>query len=310
MVKHLESFELKMSHYKKYTEKFKRGDSYKNLNGIITETLTDIEKNGLHINEELFEFHFLNKAEKPKNEFVFTSYNIFTSTGRPSNTYNGINYAALNKENGCRSVFDSRFGKDGMLIMMDYSAYHPHIIANLINFKLDLSTNFYDFIGQQYFNVNKCDDDLIKKSKNLTFVNLYGGVRDEYKHILYFQKMDEYINHRWNFFKTNEYVETPIFKRRITKKHISDASPNKLFNYILQASETEFSMRSINTINQFLKKKSSKVILYTYDSILLDCCKDDGIKTIKEIKEIMVDNHFPVKCYAGKNYNVMSSINI
>ena len=39
----------------------------------------------------------------------YTQYNPYTSTGRPSNRYNGINYAALNKEDGTRDRFVSRF---------------------------------------------------------------------------------------------------------------------------------------------------------------------------------------------------------
>lgn len=311
IVKHLEFFENIVTYYSKYVDDFKKYESYKNLNGIITETLTDVEHNGLHVNECIFSSSFPDKSDIPVDGFVYTEYNMFTSTGRPSNRCNGVNYAALNKENGCRASFDSRFGKDGMLITMDYSAYHPHIIANLINFKLNLNDNIYDYLGRYYFNIDReCSGDEIKKSKNLTFVNLYGGIRKEFEYIPYFQKTAEYIKHRWEYFNDNGYIETPIFKRRITKKHMMDDSPNKLFNYILQAAETEFSIKNINMVNRYLMGKKSKVVLYTYDSILLDACKDDGIDTLRQVKEIMIDNQFPVKCYAGRNYNESSLITL
>jgi hypothetical protein len=105
-------------------------------------------------------------------------------------------------------------------------------------------------------------------------------------------------------------VETPVFKRRITEHHISDPNPNKLFNYLLQAAETEFSIQNISRINDFLRNKESKVVLYTYDSILVDLSKNDGMETVHHIKNTMIDNQFPVKCYVGKNYNDLCEIEI
>ena len=308
--KHIESFELKYNHYKKYIDNFSKDQSYNSLNGIITETLTDIESNGLYINQEVFNNFFGNKKVKVNNNLVYTEYFLLTATGRPSNKFGGVNYAALNKENGCRSSFISRHGEDGMLINMDYSAYHPRIIANLINFDIALNANFYEYIGKYYFKTDKMDEELIKKSKQITFQNLYGNIRNEYLEIPYYKKVKEYIEHRWDFFNENGYVETPIFKRRITTKHILDPSPSKLFNYILQASETEFLIQSVNSVNEYLKNKCSKVILYTYDSVLIDTCKVDGKDTLKEVKRIMENNRFPVKCSVGRDYQNMTVIEL
>lgn len=310
LAKHLEKYNNICKYFEHHMENFKYDESYKQLNGIITETLAEVESYGLYIDEVKFNEFFKEKQIQSDSSFVYTEYNIFTSTGRPSNRFGKINYAALNKEDGCRSSFVSRFGDEGMLLSMDYSAYHPHIIANLINYRLDLSVNIYEYLAKQYFEKEEINADDLKKAKNLTFQNLYGEVRDEYKHIDYFKKVDEYITHRWNFFNRNKYVETPVFKRRITEKHIHNPNPNKLFNYLLQAAETEFSIQNINQVNNYLKNKKSKVVLYTYDSILIDVCKDDRLETLKNIKTIMVDNQFPVKCYVGKNYQDLVLINI
>ena len=35
----------------------------------------------------------------------YTEYNLYTSTGRPSNKFGGVNFAALNKEDGSRNSF-------------------------------------------------------------------------------------------------------------------------------------------------------------------------------------------------------------
>ena len=70
--KHIESFELKYNHYKKYIDNFSKDQSYNSLNGIITETLTDIESNGLYINQEVFNNFFGNKKVKVNNNLVYT----------------------------------------------------------------------------------------------------------------------------------------------------------------------------------------------------------------------------------------------
>ena len=308
LTKHFESFEDKYDFYKSDILKFKSSYSYKMMNGVITETLCKMESNGVCVDLDEFHKHFPDK--KIDGNITYTEYNLFTSTGRPSNHFGGINYAALNKENGCRRSFISRYGNDGMLITIDYSAYHPRIIANLARYPIDVNVNIYEFLAKQYFNVDIVNNELLNKSKQLTFINLYGGVKDEYLHIPYFQKVNEYVTHRWKFFNDNGYVETPVFKRKITKNHIVDSSPNKLFNYILQGSETEISIQHISRVNDYLENKKTKVVLYTYDSITLDTHKDDGLNTLVDIKNILIDNQFPVKCYAGNNYQDMTLINI
>jgi DNA polymerase I-like protein with 3'-5' exonuclease and polymerase domains len=173
-----------------------------------------------------------------------------------------------------------------------------------------LDTDVYEFLGKAYFHKEKLTPEEIKLSKNQTFQNFYGGIKEEYLNIDFFKKTHEYITHRWKFFEKNGYVETPVFKRRITEHHISDPNPNKLFNYLLQAAETEFSIQNISRINDFLRNKESKVVLYTYDSILVDLSKNDGMETVHHIKNTMIDNQFPVKCYVGKNYNDLCEIEI
>lgn len=311
LVKQMEIFEEKYKQYKDEISTFHTDKAFSNINGIITETLAQLESNGLCVNPKEFNKHFGDKGVQPVEDKVYTEYNIFTSTGRPSNRFFGINYAALNKEDGCRKSFVSRFGKDGMLLVIDYSAYHPHIIANLVNYKdITFETDVYDFLGRLYLKKDKLTEADIKKSKNITFQNLYGGIRKEYRAIPFFKEIEQYIEHRWKFFKENGYVETPVWKRKITDKHIVDANPNKLFNYILQASETEFSLQNINRVNEYLKNKKTCVILYTYDAILLDACKDDKHQTLKDVKQMMIDNQFPVKCYSGNNYHEMSLISL
>ena len=310
MTKHIEKFEMIFTHFKESLFEFEPDYSFAQINGVITETLSEVEGNGIHIDIGTFNKHFSDRGVTEHYPFVYSEYNLFTSTGRPSNRFSKVNYAALNKDDGSRTSFTSRFGPNGILVCFDYSAYHPHIVANLINFKIDLNVNVYELLGKAYFNKETLTPEEVKSSKNLTFQNFYGGIKEEYKTIEFFKKTSEYIDHRWNFFLKNGYVETPVFKRRITTNHIFDPNPNKLFNYLLQAAETEFSVRNISRINDFLRTKQSKVVLYTYDSILIDASKADGKETLLQIRDMMVDNQFPVKCHVGGNYNDLCEIEL
>ncbi len=294
---------------KVYVKK-KYDDSYHVVNSAIIETLQSIESHGLQIDSEQFEKHFPERKHLVINNKVYTEYNIFTSTGRPSNRFGGINYSALNKDNECRKSFVSRHGNDGLLVMLDYSAYHPHIIGKLIRYNFPEGVNIYRYLGQYYFKTEDLSEDQLKKSKTLTFQQLYGSISEEYVKIPYFAKIREYIQHRWEFFNEFGYIETPIFKRPITKNHLKDANPNKLFNYILQASETEFSVQSLMDINRYLTDKLTKPVLYTYDSILFDVNKFEGTTVLMEITRLMQNQGFPTKCYFGQNYHDMQTVTI
>jgi hypothetical protein len=104
-------------------------------------------------------------------------------------------------------------------------------------------------------------------------------------------------------------VETPIFKRKITEHHIKEPNPNKLFNYILQATETEIAIPVIRELNKFLRKRKTKAVLYTYDSVLFDFCRFDEKDTLSGIVNIMrKDNRFPIKLYVGDSYASLNQI--
>lgn len=286
---------LKSIKYDIYNESY-----YQKINNYVIKSLSEVESNGLFVDIERFHTHFDSKVD---NGFVYSQYNLHTSTGRPSNRFGGVNYAALNKEDGSRRCFISRFLKDGVMVLIDYSAFHPRIICELTNFKLSQEVNFYKYISQLFFKKNNVDSQDIEDAKSLTFKQLYGGVEEQYGHIQFFYNLKGYINDNWNFFKENGYALTPFFGRKILTSQIQDPNPNKLFNYILQAAETEIAVPIIGEINNLLSCKNSKSVLYTYDSILLDVHISDleFIKT--EVIEVMKSNNrFPVKCYTGKSY--------
>lgn len=285
--------------------------SFDFLNNIAINRFAQLESIGIGIDKPTLSLQFgEEQLQNTKDGLIFSQYNLFTSTGRPSNRFGGINFAAMNKTDGSREPIISRYGIDGMLVMVDYSAFHPRLIAKLSNYPLDFDTNPYEYLAKYFFKKKNVSDAEIGEAKGYTFQQFYGGIQPRFAKIPYFKKAQEYIDHRWSYFKENGFVETPIYFRKIKECHIEDPSPNKLFNYILQAYETEVAVLTLGRILDHLKGRATQPVLYTYDSLLFDAHRQDGQETIRQIRDIMVDKTFPVKVYVGKSYADMAKIEI
>ena len=246
-----------------------------------------IERNGIKIDKDEFKKHF---DRDPQDEFVFTSYNLKTLTTRPSNKYDGINYAALNKENGCRKSFIPR---NDVFVEYDISAYHPTLSGHLIDFDFgddDIHKTFASMYGVDY-----------KKAKELTFKQLYGGVFKEYEHLEYFKKIKLYIDELWDNFTENGWIESPISGYQFNEDELDNMNPQKLFNYVLQNLETATNIRILIELHKLLRGKKSKIVLYTYDSFLFDL--DESEDLIKEIEQVFKKYKVNVKSSYGRNYD-------
>jgi hypothetical protein len=261
-------------------------------NNKATLAFFGIEKNGITINENIFYEHF-----KPNQSFysiqdskIYTNYNLYTTTRRPSNAFNGINFAALNKENGSRKSF---IPQNHRFVEIDISAYHPHLAANLVGYDFgdqDVHQVFADMYGVSY-----------DESKNLTFKQLYGGVFREYENLEYFQLIKQYINNIWEEFNNSGKVITPISGYCFEKSKLDNMNPQKLFNYILQNYESSNNVHILMDIHKLLKGKNTKLILYTYDSVLIDY--DDEEKLFNSIKNIFKKHNLKIKVKNGTNYD-------
>ena len=77
-------------------------------------------------------------------------------------------------------------------------------------------------------------------------------------------------------------AEEKTFEEWLTE--LKDINPQKLFNYLLQNLETSTNVLIVWDIIKLLKNKKTKIVLYTYDSILLDYHNDDNVlELIKEV---------------------------
>lgn len=311
LMKHLEVFSELCESIEKVIEKY-RGCSdspcFNLLNFRVIDIMRDLEVNGICVDVDKFKQHF--GARIYKNNMVYSQYNLLTAAGRPSNRFGGVNYAALNKEDESRSCFVSRFGKEGKLWLVDYSAFHPRLICYIVGYDLPPGVvDIYRYLGEMYFRKKTLSDSDIEEAKKITFRQLYGGVEEKYQYIKYFVHLKDFVNKKWRDFQENGFVLTPWFLRKIDNKHLKDANPYKLFNYILQASELEMASPTIMKLNDYMKSSLSKPVLYTYDSLLFDIHSSESDRILPCIIDTMSVGHkLPVKTYCGDNYNNMTQI--
>mgnify|MGYP000446835404 CR=1 FL=1 len=224
----------------------------------------------------------------------FCEYNLFTLTGRPSNHFNNINYAALNKEDGSRKRFTSRFDK-GFLMEIDLSGFHLYLIYTILGLKFP--ENIYNELSK-YYPKNE-------NPKEYTFKQIYGGIDKELQEIDPFKSINNLIRQTFISYKTGN-LKTFLFDKPMILE--SNLSQTKVFNYMLQNLETEFNANLLESINKFLRERNSKLILYTYDSFLIDFSMEDGNKVLKELIGLFGDIPFKIK--VGTNYHELKNIRV
>ena len=259
---------------------------HQEYNDNIIDNLTYLESAGLRYDKNI----------------VFSEYNPYTSTGRPSNRFGGINFAALNKIDGSRQPFKSRF-QNGMLVEFDYDAYHLRLIGEVVDYKFP-EGSVHEHMARFYGDVT------YDESKNQSFQYLYGHIPIDVVQINpFFGKVHDYINEIWSVYKQREFITSNIYNKKIFRKNLSDMNRNKLFNYKIQLMETENNMKMLSNLIPFLESYKSKLILYSYDSFLFDFNLDDGVDFLKKTKKIIESNGlFPTKTSKGTNYHEMEDI--
>ena len=81
----------------------------------------------------------------------------------------------------------------------------------------------------------------------------------------------------------------------------------KLFNYILQNTETYYNVLILEKIIEIIKHCKTNIIHYTYDSFLLDVDKDEK-DIVLSILNVFKEYGFSTKVEAGSNYNSLKRI--
>jgi hypothetical protein len=254
----------------------------------------NIEKNGVKVDKNCFIEHYNGKLTNPqfnlKRSKIYTQYNLYTTTSRPSNTFNGINFAALNKDNNERICYRPENDK---FIELDFQGYHPRLIGEMVNWHFPKDINTYTLLGQ-LLGVTQ------QEAKELTFKQLYGGVWSEYQYKPFFKDVNMFIDDMWDTYQYG--------KRFVTENKIfmpdADMTRSKLFNYIVQSKETSTNVELLKLIFKLLEGKKTKLVLYTYDAFLFDYSNEDK-ELIQELINIL---EYPVNIKQGKTYHGLEKL--
>lgn len=272
------------------------------MNDISIPIYYFIEQSGLKVDSNILIEHFGEKVKKFIHDgFVYSNYWPYTTTGRPTNTF-GINFSALNKSDGSRKSFVSRF-ENGTLILIDFESFHLRLIADLIDFPQPTEP-FHEYLGKEYFKVAELTAEQYDEGKQRTFSYLYGDDRHG-SPIAFFDAVYRWREAFWIDAQLKGYFVTKS-GRKMFLSNIECPTKSKTFNYLLQATESEESAKLLYNLIPLYKNAQSKLILYTYDSILIDFCQDDGVTLLQQTKSTLEHGgHYPVRMYSGQNYHEM-----
>ena len=263
-------------------------------NGPLTRVFHTIESNGIKVDKQCFIDAYGDNLTYPQLNLskgrIYSQYNLYTLTGRPSNTYNSINFAALDKNNGERACYRPTNDK---FIEFDIQGYHPRILGDMIDFNFG-DRNVYETLSE-LLGVSP------QEAKELTFKQLYGGVWKDYRDQPFFRDIVTLTDGIWDEYNYNGAYST---RNRIFIRD-ADMTQSKLLNYIIQSHETSNNVAILDNILTYLKDKQTKLVLYTYDAFLFDYSKEDGTKLLTDIQSII---NYPVNIKQGKSYHGLEKI--
>jgi hypothetical protein len=295
--KHYEDKENLFGLVKPIISQFKENDDIYNFNNNqTTKVFFEIENNGIKIDKECFIDCYGNDLKHPEFNIlkgkIYSHYNLYTTTSRPSNSYNHINFVALNKNNGERLCY--RPAND-MFIEFDIQGYHPRLLGEMINFSFLNTRNTYETLATIL-------DVSPEEAKELTFKQIYGGVWKEYQNKPFFKDIVKLTDNIWDEYQFARYYDTQ------NRKFINDGSDmtqSKLLNYIIQSKETSTNVKILKDIVDYLQDKQTKLVLYTYDAFLFDFAKSDGKDTLIKLQQIIT---YPTNIKKGKTYHNLQKI--
>jgi len=273
---------------------------FRKYNKAITESLFRVERNGMYADSKAFSKVF-GKDLTDSDGLSYSNYNLYTQTGRPSNAYKGVNYAALEQKE--REVFESRFD-GGKLLSVDYDAFHLRIVSSIMGYDAP-EGSFHEHLAKLYFGED-IDEEDYKEAKKFTFQFIYNprGIPDELLQLEFFQGVKDLTEKIWEVYKEHGIIQTGKYHRQISGSKIDNFNPAKALSYSLQSTGTEIVMKKAKKCMDYINENEykTKVVLYLYDSLLFDLHPDDPDSLVEEIEEIMEDGKLTVNSKIGKTF--------
>lgn len=225
------------------------------------------------------------------DEWKKQNYMWYTATGRPSNAWDSFNFSAMNKKDGSRDKIRSRF-EGGKIVQFDYDAFHIKLLAKILQ---------YEFSSHPYEQIQKdlgIDMDY-DQFKGKVFQNIYGTITPEFMNHPFFQSVQALIDETYDRYKTDGMVKSWFYEKRF--RDIQDATPNKVFNYVLQSLETEYNVRKIKSILPHIQNKKSLFMMYLYDAFVFDIHPDE-MDIIDTLQTAFETDNMSVKIYTGNDF--------
>lgn len=268
-------------------------------NKTATNVFYLLEQSGLGVYYEAF-----NKLFTPRNPIyntvdntVFTNYNLYNATSRPTNAFNSVNFAALPKSDEHRKCFRPT---GDYFVEFDFDGYHLRLLADQIGYELT-NESAHKQLAKLYFEKEEITDEEYAEAKQINFHAIYGKIPDKWAFLDIFERIDKFIKELWTRYETDGEVLAPISGKPFTKR-LKDMNPQKLMNYVMQSLETSRNILILKEVFRYLKDKKTKAVLYTYDSILFDFNKEDGKELLENLEEILSENgKYPVKFKFANN---------
>jgi len=303
--KHYEYQEVK---FKKYVNniidyKIINESYYKELNNT-SKIFYNLEKVGIPIDEDSETIKLIkDKDYHILNNRGYLNYYLYNKTSRPSCTLSNINIYSLSKSNNEREFITSSLNSN--LIEIDYNGYHSRLVGRLISVELPKND-----IYENYFKLQFPPEYTRKQLKIGTISQLYGYTNKKLiEKEIFWKKVTQLKNYLWNNYNIGN-LKSKIFNKPLSKILTKVNSSGKLLSYYIQNYETEFNSRIINNINTYILENSlnSVLILYNFDSFLIEWSKDDSKFHFNNILKIIEDNDFYLNIKFGKNYKELNSI--
>ncbi len=247
----------------------------------LEDILFDLEATPLKIDRKILESHYKHILFSVEDDMLYQYHTL--NKYRPSNSFNNINLYALNKSTDVRKMI---VPNNDMFINLDYKACHISLLFNKLGISLD--GDIYELLSYELYGNRDRRDDI----KSMVFKIFFSEE-------LYYSENNGYFAYILNFkekllseIKSNS-VYLPIINQNIE-------SITKVSDFF-QLYETLNNVFKIKKLLSYIKGYKTKLILYTYDSFLLDFDKSE-LFLLKGIKEILEEMNLKVSMSVGYNY--------
>lgn len=304
IVKHIEYFQQK---FEKLKPEIKAEElSQSDFRNSYIKAFSTLENTFINVSKTILEQSYQKqiKTSYIEEKGYYTSYNLYNPSLRPTMSKGSINLLNLSKNNNSRELI---IPTNGYLFEYDYKGFHLSILCKLLKYELqynDVYTQLYNEIHKTEFEI--LNDAQHEEIKNEFFQIMFSEILETNYESALLHKVLNFKKYLLEFFENNGYIKSPFtkeiyFHETFTTKNI--------FSIFFRICETELNVKTLLNIQNFLAEKKTKLILYQFDSFLIDWNKEDGKEILKDLKRIIeTDDNYKISISYGKNFNEMKEI--